>query len=81
MDAKSIALIAIRGLATLFGLQGNAPASVALNKIASAIEAGKNVDAHLKLVADAMKSGAPNDWAGVSSRIDADAARLHAPGA
>lgn len=81
MNAKTMALIAIRGLATLFGLQGNGPAAAALNKVAAAIEAGKNVDAHLQLVADAMKAGAPNDWTAVVSRIDADAARLHAPGA
>jgi hypothetical protein len=79
MNPKSLALITLRGLATLFGLQGNTSAATALNKIASAIESGKNVDDHMKLVADAMVAGTPNDWAGVVTRIEADAARLHKP--
>jgi len=79
MNAQTIALISIRGLASLFGLQGNAPAALALNKLATLMESGQHVDAHLQAVADAMKAGTPNAWADVNARIEADSDRLQRP--
>lgn len=79
MNPKTLALIALRGLGTLFSLQGNASAATALNKIAAAIESGQNVDKHMQLVADALKAGTPKDWDGLLARINADSDRLQKP--
>lgn len=79
MDPKLIALVTLRGLSTLFGLQGNDKVSRSLNLLASGLESGINVDAHMAAVATAMKSGAPLDWDDVTQRIEADSARLQAP--
>jgi hypothetical protein len=72
----SIAIVALRALATLFGLQGQVKYGQSLSLLADGLESGANVDAHMAAVAAALKSGAPTDWDDVHARITADSARL-----
>jgi hypothetical protein len=68
--------LALRSLALLFSLQGRQSESNTLLAIASAREAGRNVDTHMAAVADALKHGQSANWADVLARIEADSDRL-----
>ena len=72
----TIAIIALRSLGMLFGLQGQPKAATSLGLLADGLESGANVDAHMAAVAIALKSGSPLDWEDVHKRITADSARL-----
>jgi hypothetical protein len=78
MDPKLIAIVSLRSLSLLFGLQGQATASRSLNLLASGLESSVNVDSHLAGIAAALKSGQSVDWDDVTARIEADSARLQA---
>jgi len=71
-DLKLYGVITLRGLAMLFGLQGQDSAASALNKLATGIEAGMNVDAHMKTVAEAFKAGTEASWDDITDRIDVE---------
>jgi hypothetical protein len=75
-----IALISLRTLANIALAGGRSAEAAAVNGIADAIESGRATDAHLAMIADKLKVRqlTAEDWADVRSRIDADAARLHA---
>lgn len=79
MDPKVLAIIALRSAALAATLAGRPQQAAALYALADSIEAGRAVDAHMAEVADKLKSRdlTDDDWADVTSRIDADAARLH----
>lgn len=59
-------------------LQGQSKTADALFALADAAESGKNVDAHMRLVADKLKdrNATDADWADVVARIEADSERL-----
>ena len=76
MNPVTYTLVALRSLALLFGLQGRQTESNTLGALASAIESGRNVDAHMATVADLLKQGGAADWDGALARIEADSARL-----
>ena len=73
-------LVALRGIALLFNLHGQEKLAAGLLTLANGYEAGADVDAHMKGVAEALKSGGPLDWEAVADRIEADSARLHGNG-
>jgi hypothetical protein len=79
MNPKNIALISLRGLAALFRLRGLVDQASALEKIAAGIQSGINVDEHMALVAEALKTDAPNDWANVTARINAEGDKFQTP--
>lgn len=70
-------LLALRAIATLFGLQNQTKAQAAINLILDAAESGINVDAHMKHVAEDFRVGVMPDWDNVLGRIKADSDRLH----
>lgn len=72
----TLAIIALRSLGMLFGLQGQTKAATSLSLLADGLESGANVDAHMSAVAAALKSGEPIDWENAYTRISADSARL-----
>lgn len=72
----SLAIVALRSLATLFALQGQGKHGESLNLLADGLESGANVDGHMADVAAALKSGNEIDWDEVTGRIKADSARL-----
>lgn len=74
----TLAILALRSLGMLFGLQGQPKAASSLGLLADGIESGANVDAHMASVAAAIKSGSPLDWDDVHDRIVADSNRLQA---
>lgn len=81
MEKLTLVLIAIRSAALAIGLAGRTKTSDALYAVSDAIEAGKATDEHMAEVAEKLKSRAiiDEDWDDVMQRIEADAARLHAP--
>lgn len=78
----ALALIGIRGAALALTLGGQPKAAQALNTLADAAEAGRNVDAHMARVADKLKARAStdDDWQEVADAVEADLGRLNAPG-
>lgn len=76
MNWLTYALVALRSSALVLGLQGRQTESSALAAVANALESGRNVDAHMAVVAEALKQGVAADWAGVLARIEADSDRL-----
>lgn len=80
MDAVTLGLVGLRGVALTLSLQGQNRAADALLGLAEAIEAGADVDEHMALVADKLKSRNSNaaDWNDVAKRIEDDSSRLQA---
>lgn len=76
MNWLAYALVALRSSALVLGLQGRQTESNALAAVANALESGRNVDAHMSIVAEALKQGTAADWQGVLDRIENDSARL-----
>lgn len=79
MNGGLLALVGLRAAALALSFAGQTKASTALYALADAAEAGKNVDDHMALVAEKLKSRTVTsaDWAEVTARIEADADRLH----
>lgn len=80
MDQKLLALLIVRGLASVALATGQTATAASLNLLADAYEAGKNVDAHMALVAERLRSGPLTDahFADVTQRIQEDSAALQA---
>lgn len=82
MDPKALAIIALRSLAILFSGQGAPKQAETLRFVADGIEAGADVDDHMRRVAAALKAseGGVNSaqWDDVHARIAEDSARLQA---
>lgn len=76
-----LALVGLRGVALALSLSGNSKIANGLYALADAAEVGKNVDDHLALVAEKLRTRSANadDWTEVVAAIEADSARLHAP--
>lgn len=76
------ALIALRGLAQLFGsvtTQNGSQKIQVLNAVADGIESGANVDEEMALVAVALKSGEPKDWIAAVASINENSRLLNLP--
>lgn len=82
MDPRVLAIITVRGLATLFELQGHRKQAASLNLLAVGIESGVDVDEHMRGVAAALAENDGNVsaamWDDVHARITADSERLQA---
>lgn len=78
MDALSLSLIGVRGVAIVLGLQGQTRAADQLYLLADAAEAGENVDARMALVAAKLKerNSTDADWEDVATRIAAHSDQL-----
>ena len=67
-------MVVMRGLALLFGLQGKSKAADNLNRLADMAEAGVEVDAYMKKVAEDFKAGMERSWeeilADVNENVD-----------
>lgn len=71
MDPTLVALLVLRSVSTLFTLQGKPQVSTAINATLSAYQAGRNVDAHMQAIADALTSGADvPTWADIAKRAN-----------
>lgn len=82
MEARLVAIITLRGLATLFRLQQQEKQAESLELIAVGIESGADVDDHMRDVAAtlAANQGQVSDemWDDVHARIKANSERLQA---
>ncbi len=73
MDPLTIALIALRGVGTVMSLQGKPQVSEAINAAITAYDAGRNVDAYMQEIADALNNDAElADWDDITSRINTE---------
>jgi hypothetical protein len=82
MDPKALAIVTLRSLATLFAGTGRTKGAASLNLLADGVEAGVDVDDHMREVGDALKASGgdvtDDQWDDVHARITADSARLQA---
>lgn len=80
MNPTLIALVSMRGAALALAIAGQTRAANALYTLADAAERGVNIDAHMAVVAEKLKSRSANldDWSDVAERIEADSDRLQA---
>jgi len=69
-------LVWLRGLATLFSLQGMTRQADALNKLATLAKSGAAVDAHMATVADAFEANTEASWEDLTARIDEEVAEF-----
>lgn len=73
MDPKLVALVTLRGLASLFALQGKNSVAETINSAINAYQAGKNVDDYMQLIADRLEAGDDlADWEDITGRINAE---------
>ncbi len=73
MDQKLFAILALRASATVLRMQGLGGPADAIEGIIAGYEAGRNVDAHMQEVADAIKGGVElADWGDITMRINAE---------
>lgn len=81
LNPISLVLIGLRGAALGLDLQGQQRSADSLYALADAAEAGRDVDAHMAIVAAKLKdrNATDEDWKDVVERIEADSARLQAP--
>lgn len=82
MNPKTLAIVTLRALATLFTLQGGTRQAQSLKLLASGIESGADVDAHMERVAQALEASggsvSSDAWDDVHARIMADSESLQA---
>jgi hypothetical protein len=64
----------------LLGLQGKTREQGILNKIMAGYRAGRNVDAHMREVADTLEAGGKIDWDALEAKLDAETAEFLARG-
>jgi len=78
VDTLTLALITLRASALVLDASGRKREGGYLLRLAELAEGGRNVDEHMKAVAQALKTGAPKDWQGAIDRLEKDSARLQA---
>ena len=80
MNPQLLAVVSLRAAALAASLAGRSSVASALYSLASLVESGIAVDAHLAEVAQKLKDRelTDADWSDVANRIHADAARLQA---
>jgi hypothetical protein len=81
LNPTSLALVGLRAAALALDLQGQKNSARSLYWIADAAEAGKDVDAHMEMVGQMLRTRAVTeaDWADVIQRVEADSDRLQSP--
>lgn len=72
MDTKLAAILALRGLVLTLRAQSLHDEADAVNAVILAHQAGRNVDAHMKEVADALEEGAIASWPEITARIQSE---------
>ena len=73
MDPVLVSMLALRGLGTLFTLQGKSEVSNTINQVLDLYSAGKNVDDHMKAIADKLEAGGDlDDWSDIQAKLDAE---------
>lgn len=73
MDPKLVALVTLRGLASIFALQGKNSVSQVINAAITAYQSGKNVDDYMQLIADRLEKNDPMaDWEDITARINSE---------
>ncbi len=73
MDPKLVAILTLRGMSSLFSMQGNSAVATAINVLLNAYEAGRNVDAYMGEIAEKLKTGASlEEWEDIASRINSE---------
>jgi len=70
VDWKIAYIGILRALAQGYRLSGLGERAEAIEKLIAGIESARNVDAHMALVATAVASDDPNDWDGVTARMN-----------
>lgn len=73
MDPLTVSLLTLRGLGTLFALQGKPEVGNTINQVLDLYGAGKNVDAHMSAIADKLEAGDDlDDWSEIQDKINAE---------
>jgi RecB family exonuclease len=73
MDPVLVSMLALRGLSTLFTLQGKSEIGNTINQVLDLYGAGKNVDAHMKAIAEKLEAGDDlDDWSDIQAKLDAE---------
>ena len=73
MDPLTVSLLTLRGLSTLFMLQGKSEVGNTINQVLDLYGAGKNVDAHMAAIADKLEAGGDlDDWSDIQAKINAE---------
>lgn len=80
IDWKLHLITILRGMAQGFRVSGLGERAESIEKVIAGIESGRNVDAHLALIATAVASDAPNDWAAVTTSINEQGEEFQRPG-
>jgi len=75
MDPVAVSLLALRGLSTLFQLQGKIEVGNTINQVLDLYGAGRNVDAYMKDIAEKLEAGDNlDDWSDIQAKLDAEVA-------
>jgi hypothetical protein len=79
MNPTLTAVVSLRAAALAAELAGRTSIASALRSLATLLESGVDVEAHMREVAAKLKERdlTDADWSDVANRIHADAARLH----
>lgn len=76
MDPLTVAMLALRGVASVFVLQGRPEISGAIGALLTAWQSGRNVDEYMAEIAAALEADEIADWADITKRIDGEVARF-----
>ena len=80
IDWKVAYLGILRALAQGYRLSGLGDRAEVIEKVIAGIESARNMDAHMALVATAVASDDPNDWDGLTARINEHGEEFQKPG-
>lgn len=80
LDPRLVAIVALRALSQLYRLQGNHTTSEALRLAAAGIESGRDIDAHMREVAQRLEQGESASWDDIHARLQAEIDELRARG-
>lgn len=78
LSPQEIAIAALNAASLGFELAGQPKLAGMFTTLASGLQSGANIDAHMAEVAEKLKAGpvTDTDWADVTARIEADSDRL-----
>ena len=74
MDPLTVAMLALRGVASVFVLQGKPEVSNAIGALLGAWQSGRNVDAYMAEIATALEADEMADWDDITKRINDEVA-------
>jgi len=76
MDPLTVAMLALRGVASVFVLQGKPEVSRTIGALLTAWQSGRNVDAYMAEIATALEADDMAAWDDITHRIDSEVARF-----